>query len=352
MDYSNSTGISKAPSGPPPAYNDDRNANATGTYAGLSYMSQGGMYTPQSSGDRNVYNQGRLDPTQNLASYPTSSVLPPCSSLQTPRPEAGARTPSASSGAVPNVLGSLKQFLPGDKVSALFDPPPPSFQRPPRPDLPYAPFAQTPLMTAGSELDKGFPLIAPPSTTVPHPFVTHDVGEEDWLRFLYDAKTASKLSPVDRVKSTVAPMAMQMSIGIGYLVSKAIMKRQKDKKATAVGQFIDNWNNHFFHPRHIHIVLAQGTLSYSGPDVPPPDMAHLQHQDHHYDTDSDSASDSDVNHSNNSPESSRVATRGGRRERRMERRAERRQRMGRRREKRSQAKEQWRLIVSYRPANT
>ncbi|EED78501.1 predicted protein [Postia placenta Mad-698-R] len=191
-------------------------------------------------------------------------------------------------------------------------------------------------MTAGSELDKGFPLIAPPSTTVPHPFVTHDVGEEDWLRFLNDAKTASKLSPVDRVKSTVAPMAMQMSIGIGYLVSKAIMKRQKDKKATAVGQFIDNWNN--------------GTLSHSGPDVPPPDMAHLQHQDHHYDTDSDSASDSDVNYSNNSPESSKVATRGGRRERRMERRAERGQRMGRRREKRSQAKEQWRLILVALPS--
>ncbi|OSX63748.1 hypothetical protein POSPLADRAFT_1045965 [Postia placenta MAD-698-R-SB12] len=287
-------------------------------------MSQGGMYIPQSSGDRNVYNQGRLDPTQNLASYPTLSVSPPGSSLQTPRPEAGARTPSASSGAVPNVLGSLKQFLPGDNVSALFDPPPPSFQRPPRPDLPYAPFAPTPLMTAGSELDKGFPLIAPPSTTVPHPFVTHGVGEEDWLRFLNDAKTASKLSPVDRVKSTVAPMAMHMSIGIGYLVSKAIMKRQKDKKRPP---------------------SATGTLSYSGPDVPPPDMAHLPPQDHHYDTDSDSASDSDVNGSSNSPESSRVATRGGRRERRMERRAERGQRMGRRREKRSQAKEQWRLIV-------
>lgn len=103
----------------------------------------------------------------------------------------------------------LRNMAPsGQNVASLLDPPPQQFLRAPRADLPYGPFEPGALTSLDAKLDKGFPPLAPPTMTTPHPFATHDVAEDDWQRFLNDVKVASTLSTMDKVKAGVAPMAM------------------------------------------------------------------------------------------------------------------------------------------------
>ena len=160
------------------------------------------------------------------------------------------------------MLGMLKNAAPGQSIASLLDPPPPQFLRPPQPDLSYVPFEPAALTSLDAQLDKGFPPLAPPATTAPHPFATHDVAEDDWQRFLHDVRVASSLSPIDKVKAGVAPMAMNIGLmglssssllncpcihllvpyPIGMLVSKGIEKRMRNKKSDAIGELIEYWN--------------------------------------------------------------------------------------------------------------
>ena len=58
-------------------------------------------------------------------------------------------------------------------------------------------------------------MLPPPATgtgTV-HPFVSHDVLEEDWVRFLGDLGQLGKLSGANRVVAGVAPAML----GVGLL---------------------------------------------------------------------------------------------------------------------------------------
>ena len=110
--------------------------------------------------------------------------------------------------------GLVKKFAPGESVESLVNPPPPGFLRAPPPSLPYPPFEPTALIgLSKTKLDSGFPNTIPPSSMHPHPFVTHDVTEEDWLRFVSDMKKAAGLAPMDRLVSNVLPMAM----GMGFI---------------------------------------------------------------------------------------------------------------------------------------
>lgn len=50
------------------------------------------------------------------------------------------------------------------------------------PQQTYPTFESTFVKAAGQFLTRGFPSLPPPSTTVPHPFASHDVTESDWSR--------------------------------------------------------------------------------------------------------------------------------------------------------------------------
>jgi hypothetical protein len=43
------------------------------------------------------------------------------------------------------------------------------------------------LVSNGEHLDNGFPALLPPSEMQPHPFVSHDVNESDWIRYSWSA---------------------------------------------------------------------------------------------------------------------------------------------------------------------
>ena len=58
---------------------------------------------------------------------------------------------------------------------------PPCFARQPPSGNAYPEFQPMHLTSIGQYLSRGFPQRQPPSNADPHPFVTHDVAEEDWL---------------------------------------------------------------------------------------------------------------------------------------------------------------------------
>ncbi|KZT66654.1 hypothetical protein DAEQUDRAFT_739891 [Daedalea quercina L-15889] len=152
-------------------------------------------------------------------------------------------------------------------TASLLDPPPPSFLRSARPDLPYEPFEPTSLRSLGNDLSQGFPALPPESRDIPHPFATHDVNEDDWRRFLYGVKSASALS-----QAANAQAGMELGL-LGMLVSLGVDGATKGRKSSAACTLIDQWNIHFFHPRQITVVLAKGTKAYNGPNsVGPPDL--------------------------------------------------------------------------------
>ncbi|CCL98040.1 uncharacterized protein FIBRA_00034 [Fibroporia radiculosa] len=196
-------------------------------------------------------------------------------------PYAPSRTPALSSSSKPSsrndpeqhpeVLSNRAKLAPGESISLLLDPPPPSFNRSPAPDASYPPFEATALMGISNDLTTCFPLIAPPSTTIPHPFFTHDVNEQDWVRFLNDIRAAGLLAPSKSIVANVAPIARHLPPLMGMLATKGIELHLKGKRKGPIGDLISYWNHHFFNPRHLDVVLAQGVISYSGCDSMPPD---------------------------------------------------------------------------------
>ncbi|KAI0827535.1 hypothetical protein BC628DRAFT_137764 [Trametes gibbosa] len=151
---------------------------------------------------------------------------------------------------------------------------PASFDRRPL-IVPLEPFPPATHYANSDDLTQGFPL-APPTCAcapAPHPFMTNDVTERDWTRFLDDVQNAGGLTPVNSFLAGVAPRAVTAGFVGGYLASQAIKAHIKGKRKSPVAEIIELWNRRFFHPRCMDVVLAQGSMTYTGPiDNTPPDL--------------------------------------------------------------------------------
>jgi len=152
-----------------------------------------------------------------------------------------------------------------------------------------------------------------------HPFASHDVTEEDWHKFLKDLDKTAHLSPTQRLGNFFKHN------------SQGVQERLKQDRMEPVGDYLLAWNQYFFQPRRMSVVLALGNQRYSGEteDVPP-DL-HIHHQSSgHFDnrkpsgSDSSSSSDSDSDHKRSGH--GVVGVLGQRREDRRARREDRRQR--------------------------
>ena len=136
-----------------------------------------------------------------------------------PSPD-GTAGPALSGDNVKGFMGHVKNFAPGKSPTKLLDPPPECFARAPPPGPLYGPFPLLVLVGKGTTLDRGFPYAAPAcpapaGTPAPHPFVVHDVTEADWRRFLHDVRIAGSLSPMNKVVSGLAPLALGVGIIFG-----------------------------------------------------------------------------------------------------------------------------------------
>ncbi|PCH44679.1 hypothetical protein WOLCODRAFT_123937 [Wolfiporia cocos MD-104 SS10] len=246
-------------------------------------------------------------------------------------------------------------FATGDSVAKLLDPPPLSFARAPAPGLAYAPFPPAVLEGRGADLGAGFPALTPRCAAPPHPFATHDVREDDWARFVHDVGTAGKLSGTERVVSNVLPTALSMGFVAGMFVTKGIEKHMRGRRAGAVGKLLDAWNQNFFGPRRMYVVLAQGRTAFNGDlNALPPDIAaYGGSQNDNDDSDSDSSSDSSNgsgrDRSRRSREKHEHERRKQRRQEIHDRRQHRREERQKRRSEKHEDKEKFRLVVAYKP---
>lgn len=62
----------------------------------------------------------------------------------------------------------------------------------------FAPFS---LISVDTKLEHGFPGSKPSSRDQPHPFATHDVKQEEWMRFLREVQEAGRATPTEQIVS-------------------------------------------------------------------------------------------------------------------------------------------------------
>lgn len=137
-----------------------------------------------------------------------------------------------------------------------------SFSRPPPGNLPYSSFDPIFLVCRGQYLNKGFLPLPPPSTATPHPFITHDINEGDWLDFLAKIQGAATLTEKDLARSHL-PIISMIPI-VNSLTSYGIRKYMKGRKESSVLKVVDIWNHHFFRPRKLEVILTKGPIKLSG----------------------------------------------------------------------------------------
>jgi hypothetical protein len=121
-------------------------------------------------------------PRTSFSNYPSEPLSAPAAYASRPGVQ-----PTQQDASLPSASTSERSFLSGlkDKIAPRdpLNPPPPSFARQPDPRFPYGPFAYMSMVSIGSHLDDGFPLVAPGAGPgAPHPFATHDVQQADWIR--------------------------------------------------------------------------------------------------------------------------------------------------------------------------
>jgi len=184
----------------------------------------------------------------------THSPKAPMQVRYTPPPE--DRPPPYHSSTVPHPPAQSSSS--NQNVMSIHDTDPaPSFSRQPSPNVPYTSFPLMYLTANGKHLDKGFPLVPPPTPVAPHPFVTHDVNEDDWHRFLNDVKKAGRLTGREQMAAATVPITTHMPL-IGVLASSAMASRMKKEKVIPVRELINTWNHLFFHPRRMEVTLVKG----------------------------------------------------------------------------------------------
>jgi len=121
------------------------------------------------------------------------------------------------------------------------------------------------MLGISSNLADGFPMIPPPINPEDesdtdkgpgpqHPFVSHDVTEDDWLKFLAGIKAVAS-----------NPNQGQRSFLARVFLSEMSEKDQR-KRAT---HFVNSWNHYFFKPRRLIVILARGRKVYGASDYQP-----------------------------------------------------------------------------------
>ncbi|KAF9818071.1 hypothetical protein IEO21_03032 [Rhodonia placenta] len=245
----------------------------------------------------------------------------------------------------PNSICESSVFLNDDSVSTQK---PASLLRPPPAQLPYPPFETMILVGTRGDLNKAFAPSTPPSAERLHPFATHDISERDWLCFLHNVQAVGSPSSPKNIVTEAAPKAMD--IAMGMLIGKELDVRLRGRKVNPAVALVDDWNHQFFHPRRVHVSLAQGRTGLSGPHGSSPDAVgfrtnggiQLLHK-----AESDSEDDSLVN--------AWMTRLVEHKEKKQDKKAAKKERKEQRRQQRTNGSaalggsEPWRLVISFKP---
>ena len=147
-------------------------------------------YTPRSYHQLGTDSDGFSYEPDKKEVFPSSSMTP----VPTPTPDLLPTTNFPSTSYSPGAAftssyaspSSLAQTFPSlQPTQSTTTPPSFSRPRPKAPNLTYAAFQPMFLISSSDKstsLSHGFPMSPPPARDDPHPFITHDVNEYDWLQ--------------------------------------------------------------------------------------------------------------------------------------------------------------------------
>ncbi|PPQ73444.1 hypothetical protein CVT26_015831 [Gymnopilus dilepis] len=176
-------------------------------------------------------------------------------------------SPSTSQAAFPTSYYATPSESTPPQFSQLGGGLPIPFSRPPAQDLSYPSFKAIFLVARSKLLEKGFPPAPPPCDVQPHPFLTHDVSEGDWIIFLNSIQEAAMLTERD-VRRSRLPVVSIIPF-IGYFTTMGVQQYMRHHRGTKVSKVIDMWNHHFFSLRKLRVILMKGETKISGlHDVP------------------------------------------------------------------------------------
>ncbi|KAG9127431.1 hypothetical protein FRC07_013876 [Ceratobasidium sp. 392] len=94
----------------------------------------------------------------------------------------------------------------------------------------------------------------------------HDVSESDWDELLGDVRACAQLSSGQRVVSGVLPVTRHLGPP-GHLASYLAEQGMKRQKTADVVALLDVWNEKFFKPRRLEVILCRGDKRKSGNDI-------------------------------------------------------------------------------------
>ncbi|KAG8692045.1 hypothetical protein FRC11_007011 [Ceratobasidium sp. 423] len=229
------------------------------------------------------------------------------------------------------------------------DPPPMCFSRvvpAPSPETTYQPLPQPLIIHAkpGKKfLDDAFVTTGTPALH------RHDVLADDWVRLLEDIHIVARLSAGQKITAGILPITMHVGF-TGFFISRAIERGMKRKNVGGVMQLLQIWNERFFKPRRLDVILCRGdyrvaTSSNDKVRLPAPDRPHARPRSmSHASSSSSSSSSSDSEHE----PVRRGLSKSERKQMKRERRAERREQRGARREERRERREERREHKAYR----
>ncbi|KAG9080744.1 hypothetical protein FS749_007918 [Ceratobasidium sp. UAMH 11750] len=214
-------------------------------------------------------------PRMSDAGHPDYAPPPYETVVATSSPRASTRrlskrAPSTSSGPSSPSIGGLDLIVqdkaricprnPTEHISPSFLRPVPSvsestttYERLPRPFVIDS-------KTGACTLEDSFATVGTPA------LYKHDVSESDWEELLGDVQVCSRLSPGQRVVLDFLPVARHLGPP-GYLASYMAEQGMNYQKMGAVVALLDLWNEKFFKPRRLEVILCRGDKRKSGRDI-------------------------------------------------------------------------------------
>ncbi|XP_006463945.1 hypothetical protein AGABI2DRAFT_180098 [Agaricus bisporus var. bisporus H97] len=152
---------------------------------------------------------------------------------------------------------TLSSSIPHPKGEGIYTEIPPAFERVPVVQN-FKAFSPIDVAISGSarSLDKGLPSGIPQTSQEPHPFEQRDISDSDWNRFIQDLRDGTTL-PKYLGPRVLVPAIIGIGLG-AYLINKAIKVKVRAKKLEYAISLINTWNQSFFFPRRVEVVLMRG----------------------------------------------------------------------------------------------
>ncbi|CAO3690871.1 unnamed protein product [Umbelopsis ramanniana] len=253
--YSPSSGSYTPPSG---------SQNSDNYPPNMNYSSQADKPHSYSDPQQQSYPQPAPPPQQNYRQPSPQSRMMDQQQQQQSYGGSMANTGRNIMANLPLRQGGLLNALlssPGQQQRRPLDPYPECFNREPQYFQQPNPFPPVQIPCAGPRLDAGFPMMYPG-----YALSSHDVPEEDWIRFIQDIAISARYGTGQQIQTSGFSGGYS---GGGLRGLTGLLGAQNSTPGGSTRQaasLVDVWNTYYFHQRGINMTLLHGPFPITGPN--------------------------------------------------------------------------------------